>query len=905
MGGSSAGPATRVPPPASRPRLLERDPELVALRSFWSEALSGRGRLVFLGGEAGAGKTTVAYEFARQIAGRARFLVGVCDGTATPQALGPLNDVAETLSLQSELDDPAVRRAALFSQVRTALGRSPTLLLLEDLHWADEATLDLVRYLARRLDGVPLLVVATFRDDEVVGVHPLSALLGDLATAASVSRMQLPLLTEAAVAELARDSGRELDTEDLYRRTDGNPFFVTEILAGDPERLPTTVLSAVAARAARLSDAAQCVLATTAVIGATAEIALVLAVSPQVEGAEAAAALDECVAGGMLLDERSSVGFRHALARQAILDAVPPATRVELHRRVLDWLTSAGSSDHRRLAHHANGCGDAAAVVLHAPRAAAQAARLGSHREAAEHLRTAMRHRDAMTAAQRAEVLERLSYELTLISNPVEALECRREAVAAREALGDWRQVGADQRWLSRLSWFLGRSSDAYRYARAAVTTLEPLGSSGELAMAYSNISHLSMTGGTPEEALSWGRRAFAVARAAGDREVETHALNNMGTALLRRGDWVEGRARLDQSLDIALADGFEEHASRAWCNIGALQAANRRLAEAETTFRAGIAYCADHDLESASLYMRSWLASVLLEQGKTEAGVRMADDVLRHPQLSVVSRITALLATDLAAVRTGDPASQTRVAQLHRLARDTGEPQRLLPVALVQAEEAWTGGRTAEIVALTDDVWAAYSRGWEPWVVAELAWWRRLGGATDDPGPDEPEPFALMRAGRAREASEAWTAIGRPFWAALALAAGRPADTSEAVAGLLRLGATASAQAVRRDLAQAGRPVPRGPRNHAQANAAGLTAREVEVLGCLVDGLSDAEIANRLTVSERTVGHHVSAVLRKLGVPSRSRAAAAAAQVLAPARTSATGSMAKLPSGGTSRSPT
>jgi DNA-binding NarL/FixJ family response regulator len=138
------------------------------------------------------------------------------------------------------------------------------------------------------------------------------------------------------------------------------------------------------------------------------------------------------------------------------------------------------------------------------------------------------------------------------------------------------------------------------------------------------------------------------------------------------------------------------------------------------------------------------------------------------------------------------------------------------------------------------------------------------------------------MRDGRVREASAAWTAIGRPFWAAMALAAGEPADTAEAVAMLLRIDAPASAQAVRRDLALRGLPVPRGPRSAARANAAGLTARQLEVLRLLVDGLSDAEIAARLTLSERTVGHHVSAVLHKLGVPSRSRAAAAGAPILA-----------------------
>ena len=861
-------------------RLLERDAELAALGSYWAGALAGRGHFVFLGGEGGAGKTLLAREFSRRVAGRARILIGACDAGATPRALGPLVDVAEALGVQAELDDPDVRRASLFPQARAGLGRSPTLLLLEDVHWADEATLDLIRYLGRRMDGLPVVVIATFRDDEVGRAHPLAGVMGDLASAAAVSQMQLPLLTPGAVAELAREFGRDVDVAALHRSSNGNPFFVTEVLAAVPSAgtttLPTTVRDAVVARASRLSVAARRALEAAAVVGSTAEIALVRRVS-----GEPAASVDECVEGGVLLARGPSIAFRHELARQAILDALPPGTRVDLHRRVLVRLTAAGSKDHRRLAEHAVACGEGGAIVLHAPRAADLASRLGSHREAAEHLRTALGYGDSLPAADRAGLLERLSYECYLTSRAAEALEARQGAVALRKAAGNAGRLGVDQRWLSRLSWLVGRNADANRYAEAAVATLEPLGAGADLAMAYSNMSTLRVLGGSTEEALVWGRRAVDAARAAGDRWVEAHALTNVGTALLRRGELEEGRARLDESLDIALTDGLDEHAARAWGNIGALQAAKRMLPDAERTLRVGLAYCTERDLDTSRLCMAGWLAGVSLEQGNTDTALRLAQDVLRHPQISPVSRIPALLATGLAAIRRGDPTVDADLAELHALASGTAEPLRLLPVALLQAEAAWTAGRAADIVGLTDEVWTACAESWEPWIVAELAWWRALGGAIDGVPFTLPAPFALMRSGRVREASDAWAELGRPFWAALALAAGGPTETSEAVAGLLRLGASASAQAVRRDLAMRGLPVPRGPRATARVNAAGLTARQLEILGYLVDGLSDAEIAARLTLSQRTVGHHVSAVLRKLGVPSRSRAAAAAQQIL------------------------
>jgi len=760
--------------------------------------------------------------------------------------------------------------------VRAALGRTPTLLLLEDVHWADEATLNLIRYIGRRMNDLPVLVVATFRDDEVPRTHPLASVMGDLATAAGVSRMQLPLLTADAVAVLARESDCDLDVAALWRSTDGNPFFVTEVLAAETRTLPATIRDAVGARAGRLTVAARRVLDAAAVVGGTAEIGVVLEVSGQ-----AFAALDECVEGGVLIDRGTSVSFRHELARQAILDAQPPATRVDLHRRVLVRLVTAGSLDHRRLALHALACADAAAVVVHAPRAAQLAARLGSHREAAEHLQTALRFGDTLDPAGRADLLDRLSYECYLTNQLAKALETRQGAVALHEAAGDARRVGVGQRWLSRLSWFLSRDADAERYAFAAVSTLQPLGPGADLAMAYSNVSQLRMLSGLNEEALAWGERALVEARAVGNRDVESHALNNIGSTLLRQGNWAEGKARLDRSLDIALTDGLEEHAARVWTNVACHQAITRMLADAEHTLRAGLAYCAERDLDSWSLYMQAWLAGVQLERGNTEAAVRLAEEVLRHPQLAMFSRTQALLATGLAAVRCGNPAATVQVAEVHAMTVGTTDAERLLPVALLQAEAAWTAGRAADIVALTDEAWTAFAADEEPWTLAELAWWRTLGGAVDAVPFELPEPFALMRDGRAREASEAWATIGRPFWAALALIAGDPAETSEAVAALLRLDAPATARAVRRDLARRGLPVPRGPRGRSRTNAAGLTAREIDVLRCLVEGLSDAEIAARLTLSERTVGHHVSAVLRKLGVPSRSRAAAAAVSIL------------------------
>lgn len=860
--------------------LLERESQLSVLAQTWSSARGGAGRLVFLGGEAGSGKTSLSQVFMAGLRAEARVLVGRCDPAATPRPLGPLIDIADALGLSgAELESDGSHRGPLFATVRQALGRSRTLVVFEDLQFSDGATLDLIRYLGGRLDGASLMLLITFRDDEVTARHPLAALMGDLASTAQVSRLHLPPLSEAAVAVLADESGRDVDAAALHRTTAGNPFFVTAVLADDGLGLPATVRDAVTARIMRLPAGAQRLLEAAAVAGTTAPIPLVLTLA----GA-ASSSLDACVAGGLLTVSGPRVEFRHDLVRQAVLDGLSPSAFMELSGRALSELVSSGSTDHRVLAAHAVACDDAAAVLRHAPAAARLASRLGSHREAANGWRTVLAHGGALSDAERADVLEDLSYECSLLSLPMEALTARREALVLREASGDRRAVGIDQRWMSRLLWFEGQVREAERYALSAVETLEPIGGA-DLAMAYSNVSHLRMLTGDADSALDWGLRARAAGRAAGVRAVEAHAANNIGVALLRLGDDAQGRTSLEESLAIALADGLDEHAARAYTNIGALHVIKRELAAAEEDLRVGIAYCEERDLDQFSLYMRGWLAGVLIERGHLDAGFDQAARVLQTRQLSTVNRITALVPSCLAALRRGDADLDARLAELRSLARTAAEPLRMLPVALLEAEVAWTRGDHPGIVSTTDSAWSAFSHMSERWILSELAWWRRRGGAEDDLTGEEPEPFALMRAGRSREAGDAWNEVGRPFWAALALAGGTPQETAESVASLLRMGARASAEAVRRDLAAAGRPVPRGPRQTARANQAGLTARELEVLAYLVEGLSDAEIAAALTLSQRTVGHHVSAVLRKLGVPTRSRAAAAAASILSPER--------------------
>jgi DNA-binding CsgD family transcriptional regulator/tetratricopeptide (TPR) repeat protein len=851
--------------------LIERAGFLASLEGLLGEALDGSGRLVFLGGEAGVGKTALAAALAEAASVAVRR--GSCDNVTTAEALGPILDALPELIAAVD-DEAGVSRLRLFRNVREALSGSPMLLLLEDVHWADEATLDILRYLGRRLAGVRLMILATFRSEEVGRDHPLTVVMGDLAGLSGVVRMQLPPLTATGVRQLLDAAGSALDADAIFQRTGGNPFYLTEVLAAGAEQVPATVRDAVLARVARLSQAGRDAAAAASVLGRRAEVGFLAAVSGQ-----PLTAIDECLDRGVLVSDGDAVGFRHDLARLAVEGSLSAAQRAGVHARALAHLTARGSHDHRWLAYHAAGCGDSAAVLRHAPLAAARAARLGAHREAAEQFRLALRHHEPPDR-QRAALLERLSYECYLTDRLVRARDSLLEALAIYEREGDARSVGTSQRWLSRLSWVLGQNADSERYAAAAVSTLEPLEPGPELAMAYSNMGQLRMLSDDNAAALDWGRKAIVLAREVGDTETEIHALNNVGTTLATAGDLIEGQARLTQSLDLALARDAHEHAARAFTNLGSINIINWSLADADRHLHAGITYCADRDLDTWRLYMTAWLARSLAEQGQYDAAQRHVADVTRRPHVSPITQVSVLPVAGVLAARRGRDGTR-ELDEALAIAVRTGEALRLIPVTAAYAEAFWIAGRTRELVAAVDRAWPVAVEHPHPWGLGELSWWLRLAGDGRPAIAPLARPFALMLADEHRAAAAAWEALGCPLWSAYALAfSPEMRDAQQCLDILDKLGATAVRHAVLRDRHARGLAVPRGPRTASRANPAGLTAREAEVLQLLADGLSYAEVAERLVLSEKTVGHHVSAVLRKLGEPTRSRAVAAAVRL-------------------------
>lgn len=877
MRGSSYSPQTAP----GQLELLERSVLLDALVRALVDAAEGRGRMVLLGGEAGAGKTALLRVFCSDYASPdARVFWGACERLFTPRALGPFVDIAEAAGI--ELGDFASHSRVPHEFVSALVGElrrsALSVVVVEDVHWADEGTLDALKLLGRRIGELPAVALVSFRDDALSPVSPLQLVLGELAGAATVERHHVPPLSVDAVRVLAGRSGA--DAERLFEKTGGNPFFVTEALAATGVELPDTVRAAVLARAARLSPSARALLEAAAVVPSRIELWLLEAVADL-------SALEECLSSGMLRAGDGVLEFRHELARLAIEAAIAPHRRVALHREVLGALASSarGPVDPARLSHHADAAGDVEAVLLYAPEAGERAAALCAHNEAAQQFARALRHAAMLSPERRAFLWERRSYECYLIQRIDEAIEARREALALHHASGDRLREGDSHRWLSRLAWFTGDRATAVLEARRAVALLETEPRGRELAMAYSNQAQLCMLAEDVAGAIERGSRAIALAERLGETEILVHALNNVGTAEATR-NWADGVAKLQRSLALALEANLEEHVARAYTNLSSRAVAARDYAAAGRYLSIGLAYCEEHDLGAWAVYLTGWRACLRLAQGRWDEAADHATAVLRRPNVAIPSRIHPLVVLGRLRARRGDPDPWGPLDEALEMAGRTEELQRLAPVAAARAEARWLAGDLSAVDEETEHALALALRVEADWVIGELCTWRRRAGIEDRLEIGRlAAPYRLEQQGEWKAAARRWEEIGCPYEAAMVRLQSEDAGAlQEALAVFQRLQALPAARAAAQRLRSRGvRSIARGPNRSTINNPAQLTSRQLEILALLMEHLTNAEIAARLYITPKTVEHHVSAILGKLGVQSRRQASAEAIRLRLP----------------------
>jgi DNA-binding CsgD family transcriptional regulator len=856
--------------------LLERDGELAELDTVLAAAAEGLGSVVLISGEAGIGKTRLVAEFAERNRDDARVLWGSCDDLSTPRTLGPFRDIAGQTGgdLRASFAAGADRADVLDAALGELLGsrRLPTVIVIEDAHWADTATLDMLKFLGRRIATSSSVLVITYRVEEVAADHPLRMVVGDV-DAAHVHRLSPAPLSRRAVEMLAGEYPGSV--ERLVTTTMGNPFLVAEMVTAADDDVPANVQDAVRARAARLSDEARDLAELAAVIPGTAPRWLL-----QAAGGIDEYALEECRDRRLLEADLESVWYRHELVRGAVEGSLGSGRRRRLNQAVLDALVER-EADLARIVHHAREAADRDVISRYAPRAARQASAAASHREALAHYRLAVSTLDLVAAPEaQAQLLGEYAIECYFTNEAVEGMRAANESLRRWRELGDAIKQGEMLRWLSRLNWWLGRGDEAEATGREAVAVLEGCSASHELAMAYSNLAQIAMLAQRYEPTVEWANRAIDLARELDDHDTLAHALNNLGSARLRVGD-TEARALLRESLELSLREGLDDHAGRAYANLIWTELDYREYAAAEQLIAEGLAYATDRELAGSIYYITAERARLAFETGRWSLAESDAEWVLRRPEEPGITRLPALTVLARLGVRRGDQDAAGTLERAWAWAEPTGELQRIAPLAAGRAELAWLAGDPASAAVAVDGAVARAHRAGQQWVTDELAFWSwRSGG---DPGTlrDSTTPYGLQAGGDWRAAAAAWEEIGCPYEQALALADG---DVSEPLLGALAIldgmGARPLAALVRRKLRRMGvSGVPRGPRPRTRAHPAGLTPRQVEVLQLVAAGMTNAEIADHLYVSAKTVDHHVSAILTKLGASSRTEAAAMATE--------------------------
>lgn len=810
--------------------LLERDAALRRLEADLASARGGAGRTVLVSGEAGIGKSALVEAFTRTC--DARVLRGACEALSTPHPLGPLHDVARdgAARLLSLLLSPG-DRARLFDAVLEELGRDPAVVLvIEDVHWADAATLDLVRFLGRRIAASPALLVLTYRDDEVDRAAGLRTVLGGLPTRLT-TRLPLAPLSPAAVMDLSDAAGR--DGAELHAVTGGNPFFVSEVLSHPGERVPATVRDAVLGRAAALDAVAREVLDLASIVPRAIEVALCEAVLPA-----SAAGMEACLASGLLRAEGRTLRFRHELARVAVEGAVAPHVAVRMHARILEVLPRLGpeAAGLARQVHHAQGGGDGEAVLRLAPQAAREAASRGAFREAAAHCRAALRFASSLAPLAHAALLDAFAIH-AFESNDLEGAAAAREhalaMVAGHDAALECDMWSRHAMVLVRLL----RNAEADAASRRALALA--LGDVPQAcrARALATESYLRMLNRDLAEAIARGEEAVELAQRAGEEEIATAALTSTGAATVFV-DYARGRELLLRALDAArrLRDGGVRTAE-AYVMIGTAAGEVWRLEDARRFIAEGVAFMRERDLERLAGYSEAWQSLVLLRQGDWSAAGEIANALLDSQVTGSTNRVMALVALGRLRVRRGDPGSAPVLDEALLLARRSGTLQRVAPVRALRAEAAWLDGDVdiARVESAAGLELAIAKR--HPWFVGELAYLAWRVGALREAPAGCAEPFALQIAGDWRGAARAWERVGAPYEQASALADGDFDSQKAALEILDRLGARPLAAWLRQRMRQGGAPVPRGARAATRSNPAGLTTREMEVLRLVAQG--------------------------------------------------------------------
>ncbi|MBC7827897.1 MAG: AAA family ATPase [Chitinophagaceae bacterium] len=852
--------------------LIERDEFLVLLQTKLADVGGGEGHCVFVSGEAGIGKTSLVKAFCKEKKGECNIYQGACDALFTPRPLAPLYDIMGQVNSRLWPDSHTMEeRSELFSGFFRELNdrKESFVIVFEDIHWADEATLDFIKFFVRRISLLPCLFIVTYRDDEIHLGHPFRNVLGQLPPD-SFTRLQLTPLSRQVVEKMAREKG--YNGEDVYNISGGNPFYVNEILAsyspGVPDNIKDSILSVYNQQAEGTKS--------------TWEILSILPNGFNIKYLErkelvCSVAIKQSLDAKILILKDGILFFKHELYRRTIEASLSPLARIGYNKKMLDVfkVSFEQNQEIEKIIHHAKNANEYEIVVQYAPFAAKKSASVGAHIEASRLYLSAIEYYQGRDKDILIQFYEGYAYECYLTNQIKEAISYTEKSLSLWKEKNDTEKIGNCLRFLSRLWWFEGNRKNAESFAEQAIEVLDSQPSSTIKAMAYSNMSQLKMLSDHAGECISWGDKAIAIAKEMSDEETLCHALTNVGSILmLNQASMQKGIVLLQESLDIAIKNSYHEQVARAYATLGSNGVIVKEYVIAEKKLTEGINYCEEQDLDSLKLYMLSWRARLNLETGYWKEAYSIADNLLKSENQPTVVRIGALAVLATIKMRTGDTDVLPLLLEAETMAFEAMELQRIIPSLVALLEYEWLTGkaiikkealnRTKEMIKLSINNIEA----------SEFAFWLLKARKQHLPLREIYEGYDVSSVAKAQKAAALWGRSGCPYTQALVLFMGSDDDKRRAITTIHKLGANIPYEKMKLEMRSSGiKSIPRGIRKTTQSNPALLTGRELDVIPLLKEGLQNKEIAARLFISTKTVDHHISSILFKLDVNSRVKA--------------------------------
>jgi DNA-binding CsgD family transcriptional regulator/tetratricopeptide (TPR) repeat protein len=848
--------------------LLERSDDVELLNRAFERAKLGAGGTIMICGTAGIGKTSLVHAFVGQLGDEATVFQGGCDDLIAPRSFGPFRDMARTSGLLS--DEMAVNpnREDLLSDLLTILNRPscPAVMVIEDAHWADDASIDVMRYLARRIVSMHAMVIVTLREGEVNRDHPVRRLLTGPTSTAPI-RLDLRPLSLDAVCALAQ--GSALEPEYVHLVSGGNPFLVREMFAADHEDATRSARETLVARAERLTPAGRSVLQILSVLpeGADPSVARMLF-------GDEAGALHEAEGSGLLESTTDRIRFQHELGRNAVISAMSFSERMAATNKVLTALVEVGA-DPTSLVHISRAAGDGRRATRFALDILDHGLAPNNHREAWQLTCIALECTTDLSPGEVAALHLSAAKAGRATNNHADAVEHAEKAIAILGEDGtDDAALASAWLTLAIMRRAAGDNNRAIVALRNAKERLDHNPGTEEWLQCNTLLAASALIGGEIEESVDLASQSIELAEANGWMHGLVYALGVRGVA--RGGPATpEGRSDMEQATRLGAVHGPPDRHAANLHNLSVLHLRNGDTAEAEQLVDEAERYSQEHGLDNLLFHSQVQRAHVYIQQGRTADAETIITDCMEAASDPGSIRASADAALARILGRRGEPSAGELVEQAWSEALATGEVQKIAVAGITRMEYLWLQGEDESLRQLARHLAELGHRHQHHRLRADaLRTLMRLGEEVE-PFDGCPAPLAAALGGDHRRAAELWEDAGQPYERALELV--ESIDASFAFEGLRlldRTGATRTADLVRYRLRSRGfHGVPRGPRKSSDGGVPVLTDRQIDVLRLIAQGLTNQEIADELFVARRTVDNHVSAILNRLGVEGRHEA--------------------------------